>query len=333
MDMSNLWLQSWQARLAGFARGDTRREGIRVFCYHGIVERKTDPQLERNFHPRDTFAEHIRFLRQFRLLSLAELLEELSAKGDDSRPAAVVTFDDGYANNLLAAEIMAQARLPWTVFLTTGALGRDGIIPLIELSLLLLHGQARNLEALGQTFQLPDTDRRLSAFRAIRAHLKTLPANQREQSLDAIRAQFPVGETQRLLHVFPSLQMMSWNEARQLAGAGVDLGSHGVAHEIHHAGQPEAVRQHELGESRRRMEKQLGQPCLAFAFPNGNTNPASASELETAGYRLGFTTRPGTARRAANPWLLPRLEPAGAIGKLAREFYWEPKTGGKDAHE
>ena len=68
----------------------TRREGVRIFCYHGIVERKTDAHLERNFHLRDTFTEHIRFLRQFRLLSLAELLEELSAKGDDSRPAAVV---------------------------------------------------------------------------------------------------------------------------------------------------------------------------------------------------------------------------------------------------
>ena len=199
MDMSNPWLQSWQARLAGFARGDTRREGVRIFCYHGIVERKTDAHLERNFHLRDTFTEHIRFLRQFRLLSLAELLEELSAKGDDSRPAAVVTFDDGYANNLLAAEIMGQARLPWTMFLTTGALGRDGIIPLIELSLLLLHGQARNLESLGQTFPLPDTNRRLAAFRVIRAHLKTLPANQREQSLAAIRARFDCRQTRCLV--------------------------------------------------------------------------------------------------------------------------------------
>lgn len=55
--------------------------------------------------------------------------------------------------------------------------------------------------------------------------------------MDQIRQQFPPEETRRLLGAFPSFQMMTWDEVSQIATAGVDIGSHGVHHEIHHASQ------------------------------------------------------------------------------------------------
>jgi peptidoglycan/xylan/chitin deacetylase (PgdA/CDA1 family) len=64
-------------------------------------------------------------LRRFRVLSLTELDAELSHPNEKKKPAAVITFDDGFVNNLLAAEILATYHLPCTIFITTVAIGRE----------------------------------------------------------------------------------------------------------------------------------------------------------------------------------------------------------------
>jgi peptidoglycan/xylan/chitin deacetylase (PgdA/CDA1 family) len=249
-------------------------------------------------------------------------MEVLASPPKRSKPAVVITFDDGYANNLLAAEVLQAARLPWSVFVSTGAVGPDNAIWTVELSLLLLHGNAARLEVLEQDWQLRTRQDREAAFQAIRYALKSVPAEPRRQTMAQIRQQFPGEETQRLLLEFPSLQMLTWEEIRQLAAAGVDIGSHGVDHEIHHQEQPESVRRHELLDSKEELEKRLGQACRYFAFPNGDFNPASADEVRAAGYDLAFTTRPGTVTPGVTLFLLPRLEPAASLRKLAADFFW-----------
>src|SRR5262249_17289486 len=156
------------------------------------------------------------------------------------------TFDDGFRNNLLAAEILDAFRLPWTVFVATGAVGRQNAIWTVELSLLLLQGAAKQIEVFEKGWPLGSQDERDEAFQSIRFPLKAMPANLRSQTMNRIREQFPEGETQRLLEKFPALQMLNWDEVRQLAEAKVEIGSHGVNHEIHHQSQPESIRKFEL---------------------------------------------------------------------------------------
>src|SRR6187397_1358466 len=93
--------------LSGWLAGSARRRGIRILRYHGVVERKTDPVLERNQHTLASFAEQADYLARQRVLGLDELLAELSARGGSARPGAAITFDDGFANNLAAAEILS----------------------------------------------------------------------------------------------------------------------------------------------------------------------------------------------------------------------------------
>lgn len=289
-----------------------RGTGIQAFCYHGVVEPKKDLRLERNLTLVSDFQAQIDILSRSQVLSLGELkheLHELKAPAKRRKSAVVITFDDGYANNLLAAEILASARLPWAVFVTTGALGRENSLWTVELSLLLLHGRAEPVEALGQAWPLTSRQAREDAFQAIRYPLKAMPADRRREAMVNIRQQFPPDETRRLLHEFPSLQMLTWEEVGQLAGAGVTIGSHGVHHEIHHANQPEAVRRHELTESKTALEQRLGRPCRYFAFPNGDFNPNSATEVQAAGYDLAFTLESRTISSVENPYLLPRMVP------------------------
>ena len=320
-----MWITATRGYLSGLRVGGGRREGVRVFCYHGLVERRVDPLLERNFRLLSEFQDDLHFLRRFRILSLAELVDQLSAETKRFKTAAVITFDDGYANNLIAGEVLNAARLPWSLFVSTGAVGREHSTWPVELSLLLLHGRAEQVEALDRVWRLNSRLEREAAFQAIRSPLKQMPSTLRRQALDCIRQQFPAGETERLLDEFPSLQMLSWEEVGWLADGGAEIGSHGVDHEIHHINQTEAVRSYELAESKTELERRLGRPCAFFAFPNGDFTPVSANEVRTAGYKLAFTTQPETVKPGANPYLLPRFDPNhfNSLHGFTRNFFWE----------
>lgn len=318
-----LWITTAQSYLSGLCKGLRKREGIRIFYYHGVIERKADPLLERNFNLLSDFQSHIRFLRRFRILGLAELADALSNNTGRFGAAAIITFDDGYANNLLAGEIMNAARLPWSIFISTGAVGRDNSTWPLELALLLLHGQAGQVEALDRIWSLKSRDAREAAFQAIRVRLKAMPQPLRRELLDWVRQQFPEREIQRLLKEFPSLQMLSWEEVKHLANGGAEIGSHGVDHEIHHPNQPETTRSFELTESKAELERRLNRPCLFFAFPDGGFTRHSADEVRAAGYKLSFTTQPDTVKHGASPFLLPRFYPAGSLRHFTHEFFWE----------
>lgn len=320
------WISTKLGYLSGLRNNDGKRKGIRVFCYHGLVERKSH-RLERNLQLISDFRAHVQFLRRFRVLNLTELVAELSASSSEKKPAAVITFDDGYANNLLAAEVLAAYGLPWSIFVSTGALGRENSIWTVELSLLLLQGEAERIEVFDKWWPLGRREEREEAFQSIRYPLKAMPGDLRKVTMDCIRQQFPDGETHRLLKKFPSLQMLSWEEVRQLSGAGAEIGSHGVNHEIHNQAQPEEIRRFELIQSKVELERQLGRACSFLAFPNGDFTLSSADEVRAAGYKLAFTTQAGTILAGANPYMLPRLTPPGSLPAFARNFFWEPQAG------
>src|SRR5258706_8223637 len=118
-------IQSW---LPKQPRIRTRTSDTQAYCYHGLVHTRQYSRLERNLHLVSGFREQVRFFRRQGVMSLDELTNTWGPRGDSKRRAVVITFDDGYANNLLAAEILAAAKLPWAIFVSTNAMGRDGAI-------------------------------------------------------------------------------------------------------------------------------------------------------------------------------------------------------------
>ncbi len=311
--------------LQGLLRGSVRRRGIRILLYHGVVEKKTDPVLERNQQTLDRFRAQMRYLKRFRVLGMGELLDALDRPSKEPTSAAMVTFDDGFANNLEAAEVLSRLRLPWTLFVSVGAVGENRTMWLPEFSLLMLHGDAARVDVDGAIWPLKTREQRESSHRQLRGRLKALAARARNEAMEQIRAQFPAGESSRLLERFPSMRMLNWTELRELGAAGVEIGSHGVHHEAHHANQPAADRIRELCQSRHELESRLSRPCRSFAFPNGDFVPESPEELAGAGYSAAFTTQEGTVDGTASRYLLPRLSVPHSLVNFVRSLWWREK--------
>ena len=105
--------------------------------YHRVTDADLDP-WSLCVTPQH-FAQHLEVLRKHtHPLPLRELISELP-RGNRSRSAVAVTFDDGYADNLLNAKPQLEHfNIPATVFVTTGPLGGQREFWWDELESLLL---------------------------------------------------------------------------------------------------------------------------------------------------------------------------------------------------
>jgi hypothetical protein len=93
-----------------------------ILLYHRVIDLPLDPQLL--CVSRRNFAEHLEVIRQcsrpIQLKSLGQSLKH----GSKGECMVVVTFDDGYADNLYNVKpLLERYNVPATVFMPTGYLG------------------------------------------------------------------------------------------------------------------------------------------------------------------------------------------------------------------
>ncbi len=160
--------------------------------------------LERNFLVTPDFRVQLALLRRLRVIPLGELASMLEERRVPQRGTTVaITFDDGYANNLYAAELLAAARLPWAVFVTTGPVDAGTTIWTAELSMLLLHGNSRAAGTVRPALAARIPYRARDRVPSTAQPFKSLPAADRVRAMSALRSQFPAEESRRLLSKFP----------------------------------------------------------------------------------------------------------------------------------
>jgi peptidoglycan/xylan/chitin deacetylase (PgdA/CDA1 family) len=95
-----------------------------VFLYHSIAT-DSEPGLERWTVTPSEFERHVDLIAASGRspMTITALAAALRSNALPERPVAI-TFDDGFADNLAAAEQLHQSGLPATVYVTSGYLGR-----------------------------------------------------------------------------------------------------------------------------------------------------------------------------------------------------------------
>jgi peptidoglycan/xylan/chitin deacetylase (PgdA/CDA1 family) len=101
------------------------------------------------------------------------------------------------------------------------------------------------------------------------------------------------------------LATMTWDELRALAERGVEIGSHTVTHP-HLPRLSDSELERELGDSRARVEDELGRPCRLLAYPYGEHDPRVHEVVRRCGYEAAFALWAGAV--PANRFALPRID-------------------------
>lgn len=214
----------------------------------------------------------------------------------------VVTFDDGYANNLHHAKpLLVRHGVPATVFISTGYTGSTREFWWEELDDLLLSpptlpdrlelqlAGTRHAWGLGlaarpyndPTHRRPDEvrDARLAFYLKVWEPLQTLPDDERLHALDELRQWSGWSGQTRETH-----RAMTHAELNELiAGGTVDVGGHTVRH-LYLPGLPVEQQRHEIVTGKEQLESYIGRGVDTFSYPFNSHTPETEAIARDAGF-------------------------------------------------
>lgn len=101
-------------------------------------------------------------------------------------------------------------------------------------------------------------------------------------------------------------------EIRELAAAGVEIGSHAVSHRPLSAMHEEEIRR-ELVDSKRELERVTGAPVRYFAVPANWFDARVLRIARETGYEAVFCSRPGTVRHGGGAFGIARVNVEGGL--------------------
>lgn len=134
----------------------------------------------------------------------------------------------------------------------------------------------------------------------------------------------PTAEVGQTAHWIDGEPVASWDGIRELATAGVAIGSH-TRHHRRLSELAAVEREVELVGSLAELREQVPAAAPVIAYPNGDHDQAVCAAAREAGYLLAYTTEKGRNDAATDPFRLRRVSVHGADGALA--VLWKVITG------
>jgi peptidoglycan/xylan/chitin deacetylase (PgdA/CDA1 family) len=307
-----------------------------ILVYHRVADSTVDPWVL-GVSPTH-FAQQLDVLNT--VANPVPLHDLVNAKSDADLPPrpVCITFDDGYADNLLAAKpALEKYRVPATVFVTPGYLGAEEDLWWDELSKLVLDPASRvpelSFTVRGQkhAFAFPSSH---DDHRGIDPHAKwrawdPCPGPRQQAYLDIYEILVKLTDAERE-HAMAQLRrdatytdrsehrFMTEEEVRELAsGELVEIGAHTLTHPILSQLPPDQQQQ-EIGGSRRRLEAMIGRNITSFAYPYGKKmhyNNHTVKTVRANGFNCACSNFGGLITRSSDRYALPRFQPLNWDGE------------------
>ena len=291
------------------ARSPWRDKRLLILAYHGTSqddEHLWDPSL---YMPPALLRRRMQMIQQAgcHVLPLADALRKLSS-GELPPRSVAITFDDGtYDFYSQAFPILQSFGFPVTVYVTTyySDFNRPVYDPIA--SYIIWKSQAPKIhwpEVLrsNDTYSLPQA----KAFVRQRMHQypgeEHLDGRQKDDLLAQLARRLGVDydaiTAKRIIHI------MNANEARELAGRGVDLQLHTHRHGV---SCNREIFMREIQDNRARLKAFGASAARHFCYPGGVHRPEFLPWLKECGIDSATTCELGLASRSSESLLLPRM--------------------------
>jgi peptidoglycan/xylan/chitin deacetylase (PgdA/CDA1 family) len=247
---------------------------MRGIFYHSVVE-KRDPENYYTYgavEVKEFEAHAAELARSWQVLSLQEISEHLWEGRKLPERAVHITFDDGFRNNLIAAEILDRYRLPWTLFVVADAV-LNGFQPWYLRLVDAVTTASKIIQWSGRCYDLSQFEGKVRFSKEVKAVTLSALACDHLALLEEILRQN--GLERRGESRWPFLSL---DELRQLCGAGIEIGNHSSRHPNLARCSPEELF-YEVTSSRERLQSALGCPIRFFSYPDGRYNRAVISQV------------------------------------------------------
>jgi peptidoglycan/xylan/chitin deacetylase (PgdA/CDA1 family) len=295
-----------------------------ILCYHRLAEPSFDP-WSLCVTP-EHFAQHLEHLSR---VAQPVPLAEIQSTTVRRRPLVAVTFDDGYADNVLAGSPLLQRHgVAATIFLTTGFVDSERELWWDELERALFEPRRlpHTLELLVDGGAVRRAARSEAEERAALYHdlydvIKPLEPANRSRILADLLAWAGVDSTPRETH--------RGLAASEIEGAARDrlvtFGAHTRRHPVLAAVDPQMQRD-EIAGSKSDVEGLTAAPVTSFAYPHGRAidyTPETVEIVRSSGFQLACTTVPGPVSGESDSLQLARICVADMDGATFRSAFDE----------
>ena len=314
-----------------------------ILNYHRIVD-DNSRYLSKGpvvHHHLKHFKKEIPYLnKNYRILSMDEVVRCMKSGLGFRKPSVAITFDDGYLDNYtLAYPVLKRHRAPATIYLATGLIGtlERTWTDQIELALLETKKDRFILPELfsNETLRIRTKEEGEQVNIKVAEALKLRPDEERRELMRNLFKILELDYTCR--SNLKSRMMLNWGEVQKMAQNGITIGAHSHTHPILSRMPPHEAKK-DIFISKKTIEENLGIKVKHFAFPNGREEDFT-EELRDYCRKIGFESiasvvygmnngQNGSVMNlkrigARSPvWLM-----AGELFKGMIHFYRMPKNG------
>jgi peptidoglycan/xylan/chitin deacetylase (PgdA/CDA1 family) len=267
-----------------------REEGA-VILYGHRVSGDEEGFLE-GLAPRYFAAQVEYLLRHHRFMALSTLVAHINEKKPIPMRSVVLTFDDGFRDNYFHAfPVLRRFGIPATVFVTTGCVSTGRLPWSQRLGFILqaTEASAVQVDSSDAPLVLGRTAGRWRAYGVLKSRLRRMPAATREEMLDSLEHRLGVQT--------PLDRMLTWEQIKEMRGAGIEFGAHTVTHSLLGEIEPAEARW-EMEKSLSDVQEHAGPESRAFAFPGGSTSASLVQLAKDVGFSSAFL--PGQGFRVNN---------------------------------
>lgn len=297
------------ARMSGILahreRGSAR--DLTVLTYHRVLPevRCAGYPFPSLVMPLGAFRAQVRWLaEQGDVLPLGLALERHGEKA--RRPVFALTFDDGYHDSRdIVAEVLEDAGVRGTFFVTTGFIGTDELLWFDRAVLLFSAvGERARREVVRQVCderqagELPEAQSDCATWTR---YLKRFTPGDRAAVLSALELSAGGSPPK------DGFRSMSVAQVVELHRRGHEVGSHTVSHAMLPDLDDAALRD-EVEGSRENLSSWLGADVPGFCYPDGSHDERTVAAVVRAGHAYACTTRDGVHPQGGDPYHIPRVD-------------------------
>ena len=281
-----------------------------ILLYHRITNLETDPQ-SLSVTP-ENFDDHLKHIREnYQLLTINDFFSHLSAGKNLPKQSVIVTFDDGYADNLLEAlPVLERNNAQALFYIATGNLNTSNEFwwDEVERHLLLPGKLPDSLQLIignsEMVFSTNTTSDKKSTYEKLLPLLRTMTP---EESKNTV---FQIFEWAGRIPPRSTHRSMTFNEIELMAqSSSVVLGAHTHSHQSLAALSNER-QMSEILKSKEILEGLTGKLITHFSYPFGTKkdyNQTTIKICEELGFKWVAANFPDTADLTSSKFQLPRF--------------------------
>jgi len=296
------------------------RNRIAILTIHGVMDERDNPSWKplRPQLSRDKLEEYLSVLsKRYHFISLMDAVEMLSGHRPVQPYSLVLTFDDGYRNNLThALPILRRYNAPATFFVPTDFINnpRPFWFDRLDYALQQTHVNGRKVKVGSFTMYLESGDREtlqesFKEFRRSAKKQKQISDYEFLGDMERLSESLEAESGRSLADIQKNddfSAIMSWENIRENCDGDVTIGSHTIDHIRLDKVDSETAR-YQLAESKRDIEAHTGISCRILCYPNGSFNEETVNLAKECGYVCGLTAKEGLNKSGDDLMKLKRI--------------------------